>query len=185
MMDKALGLQGPRPETEMEKRIRLGEMTPFGSKLLINERNDEQISKTNSMTEFEKYLADQATKSHAKVKKTKVQSVLASEDIVGPSGGHKPIVTEDFSGPSGSHKTSVKHKLLASEDEDGDVHKRKKLNAKVQESTSKFKVDRDAESEGSEYIPDEEDEMSEGDAITNGKKKGFCAYINYCTSKLF
>ncbi len=75
-MEAALGM-GKKSETEMERLIRLGEMTPFGTSMSkINNENPSQSNAKSKqpISEFEKYLQDQASKSASKQGYTKKKS---------------------------------------------------------------------------------------------------------------
>ena len=76
-MEAALGIGGAKSETEMERLIRLGEMTPFGTSMskINNEKPGQTSQKSKQpMSEFEKYLQDQAAKSASKQGYTKKKS---------------------------------------------------------------------------------------------------------------
>lgn len=161
-METALGLKGPRTETETERRIRLGEMTPFGTRLkdaslLTSASSVPRPSQQGSdgLTDFERYLADQAQKSQKKGGSSKSESAAVP-----------PVNVEKGNEKSVSHTTEGKSELKRKHRDDA---KSTKSSAVGKSSASKQKVRQgrgqgsrsmevEADSDGSEYEPDDEDE---------------------------
>lgn len=161
-METALGLKGPRAETETERRIRLGEMTPFGTRLKdaslpasASSVPRPSLQGSDGLTDFERYLADQTQKSQKKGGSSK------SGGTVVPS-----VKVEKGNEKSVSHTTERKSELKRKHHDDS---KSTKSSALGKSSASKQKVRQDrgqgsrsmeeeADSDGSEYEPDDEDE---------------------------
>ncbi len=68
-LEQALGLSGSAEETETERMIRLGEMTPFGS---IMKPKPSGPHLANGASDFDKYLLDQSQKA-MNVKRVKIK----------------------------------------------------------------------------------------------------------------
>ena len=87
MLDAALGHAGPETETESERAIRLGEMTPFGTAMSFRESPTKpkkvplQPKPTVKLgaSDFDKYLMDQANK--AKVKKKQMKKTVSAPEV--------------------------------------------------------------------------------------------------------
>ena len=74
VFEEDLGLPDAVPETESERMIRLGEMTPFGTVIKTEgNRVDNEPQKEGVTSDFEKYLLDQSQLSVATKKAVKHQ----------------------------------------------------------------------------------------------------------------
>ena len=96
-LEAALGLT-TRNETETERMIRLGEMTPFGTVMSnvtkpASSTATQQGSQSNHMSEFEKYLMDQSKKSATKWKihKKKPSSALGKSKSSADLNQEEPV----------------------------------------------------------------------------------------------
>ena len=85
LMDQALGIGPVAEETERERMIRLGEMTPFGSTVSAptDSSKASKPRKAEGMTDFEKYLKDQESKMSKakKAHKTKMKKSATASDL--------------------------------------------------------------------------------------------------------
>ncbi len=153
-MEKALGLKGPRGETDIERRIRQGEMTPFGSS--IKDSGHTSISQGqgsgpsrqgsgSSLTDFERYLADQAQKTQKKVGVKPV--TIATASTATEKNGEKLALEKD------EHKK--KHRDKAKTVVTSTVAK-SKHKQKAAESQSQHSVE--TGSDESEYLPSDDGE---------------------------
>ena len=73
VIEEALGLPAAAPETESERMIRLGEMTPFGTVIKAEGSRVNNAQQTGVTSDFEKYLLDQSQLSVATKKAVKHQ----------------------------------------------------------------------------------------------------------------
>lgn len=156
-----LGNESGRKETEMEKKIRLGEMTPFGTVLGINGiKSAPRVDQT--LTEFEKYLEAQSKLQQAQRKRVLVKKKAHNfncDEVVSQEG--KSLTPKKKSSPLKKSillpkKRKKKEKLGSSTSEDYQ-DQLKRPGKLLSEKTALEDSD-----EGSEYIPSE-DEIREAE----------------------
>ncbi|XP_049854885.1 DNA excision repair protein ERCC-6-like [Schistocerca gregaria] len=156
-----LGNDGGRKETEMEKKIRLGEMTPFGT-VLGNTGNKSAPRVDQTLSEFEKYLEAQSKLQQTQRKKVLLKKKALSlnrEEAAIQEG--KSVIPKKKSSPLKKSillpkKRKKKEKLGSSTSEDYQ-DQLKRPGKLLSEKTALEDSD-----EGSEYIPSE-DELREAE----------------------
>ncbi|XP_046989241.1 DNA excision repair protein ERCC-6-like isoform X2 [Schistocerca americana] len=156
-----LGNDGGRKETEMEKKIRLGEMTPFGT-VLGNTGNKSAPRVDQTLSEFEKYLEAQS-----KLQQTQRKKVLLKKKAL-RLNCEETAIQEGKSVTPKKKSTPLKKSIL--------LPKKRKKKEKLGSSTSEDYQDQlkrpgkllsektalEDSDEGSEYIPSE-DELREAE----------------------
>lgn len=150
----------PAQETEWENLIRTGQMTPFGTKMPQKQEKKVRRIMLHEGSEFDKYLADQARLSFEKKKplgqkKTK-QKALSEKNQT--SASMHPIKGKDNKSKSRLKRVSPLNKHM------------RKLQNHVLQIQSKVRLpkvkeiqekDQKDDSEESEYVPDEELNVTE------------------------
>ncbi|KAJ7324478.1 hypothetical protein JRQ81_017498 [Phrynocephalus forsythii] len=161
----------PVQETEWEKLIKTGQMTPFGTKLLENAEKRPRRIMLDEASGFEKYLADQAKLSFEKkrpslCKRAKQKGPLGESQACAPGKGDKRKSPSKMENPLRKRMKKLQSHVL-----------RVQGKLRVPKSKDRAREEQQEDSQDSEYVPDEEwssrDEEqelpSEDDYVYNAK----------------
>lgn len=112
-LDQVLKFQNAK-ETDQDRLIRTGHMTPFGT-IVTSAHTSKDVPRrlkiSNELTDFEKYLLDQAHLQQSKLKKNTSPNKISDQNLTNLESGHKnnkdlKKSVEKLASPLKSHRSS-------------------------------------------------------------------------------